>query len=877
MIERLGRSGHGRQRVLGSVRYVLFLVALSAGAAQAQSWLQPLQGFAPQQNALALRQHSEAEKPFTVAGECGAFMGQQDGSFEAWVFPVKILSHMQIEARVEGYSVPIDVNAHAAEIDVQPDHTTITFAHIAFTLRETFFATQCGPQPANASSTGVMALFQLDSVRPMTLTFSFKPEVQPMWPAPQYGQVSPEWIPLSEGAGGDIPHAAGWYMLHTDMPELSAAVAMPGTEPGILAPYQERPRYYPLQLILHYDPKSDSGKTYPLLLAAGRTSEAASKPSLAAVLEHMNTQATSLYTQTKEYYAHFFDTRTTVDTPDAAFNDYFRWAELSIDQLRVRHKDETGLVAGFYSSGDSARPGFGWFFGRDSLYTLFAIDGYGDFTLTRQELEFLIARQRADGKMPHEYAQTADSIDWAKSAYEYAAADSTPLFLMAMEDYVNASGDLAFLRAHWSAVEKAWEFERTHDSDGDGIYDNAQGTGWVESWPPGMPHQEIYLAALDQQASGAMARLSQHMGDNEIAQAAQARAASIAAKIPQEYAQPGGMYAFSFNGSKGLGKGVDTTATIYPAVAWWDGHYSLPKPDAMFERWASAEFSTDWGLRDLGNHEALYDPISYHQGSVWPLFTGWASVAEYRTGRTLSGYAHLMQTANLTTAQDIGAVTELLSGDFFVPFGRSTSHQLWSSAMVLIPAMRGLFGVTVDALSHTLTIDPDLPAQWDKATLHHIQLGTTSADLTYQRSGNAWVVRLTADGGATLKLASNVPGATLSARGQELRVPVPPVEVGMDYGADGALPLPGARTHEMKVLRQTYAAHTLTLELEAPGGSEQTLTLRINSSTKSAGAPTRSSGSARLTVDGGTLEQNKLHIPFPSGAGYTHHTVTLRW
>ena len=89
----------------------------------------------------------------------------------------------------------------------------------------------------------------------------------------------------------------------------------------------------------------------------------------------------------------------------------------------------------------------------------------------------------------------------------YAAADSTPLFLMAMADYVRASGDAAFLTAHRDAIEKAWAFETdpAHDTDHDGIYDNSQGTGWVESWPGGMPHQEIYLALLDQQASSAMA------------------------------------------------------------------------------------------------------------------------------------------------------------------------------------------------------------------------------------------------------------------------------------------------------------------------------------------------------------------------------------
>jgi len=829
-------------------------------SAHAQSWLAPLENFTPTHSALHLRQHAEPAKPFTVAGECGAFMGQQDGQFEAWLFPVKILSHMQIQAHVEDYNVPIDVNAYAAEIDVEPDHTTITYSHAAFTLRETFFATQCGPQDPAKSSTGAIAVFTLDSIRPMTLTFSFTPEVKPMWPAPQLGQADAEWIPLNPHAPNRLT-APGWYMLHTDWPGLSAAVAMPGTLPGILPPYQERPKFYPTQLILHYDPKTDHGKAYPLLMAAGRTRDAASSRSLEKALSEENAQALTLYQQTAEYYAHFFDTRMAVDTPDAAFNDDFRWAAISIDQLRIRHGNETGLVAGFYSSGDSSRPGFGWFFGRDSLYTLYAINSYGDFALSRTELEFLIARQRADGKMPHEYSQTAESVDWASTPYEYAAADSTPLFLMAMEDYVNASGDTAFLEKNWPAVQRAWEFERTHDTDGDGIYDNSQGTGWVESWIPKMPHQEIYLALLDQQASGAMARLSQRTQKPDVAKQADERAKMIAAKIPQVYPQQKGMYAFSYNGSEG----VDNTATIYPAVAWWDGHAALPQTDEMFARWASEEFSTDWGTRDVGNHEAIYDPISYHQGSVWPLFTGWTSVAEYRTGHMLSGYAHLMQTANLTTAQDLGAVTELLSGAFFAPLGRSTTHQLWSSAMVVIPAVRGLFGLSLDSAAHSITVDPRLPAQWDHATLHNLHMGDLLVDLRFERTADGWRVRAQSKDGKSVTLKSTVAGAKVLTSGA-LEIPAPAVEVGMDYGADAALPLPGARTAMLKVLRQEQGPHSLTLFLEAQGNSTQTLFLRQRA---------RRGG---LRVEGGTVSpEGKLEVHFPAGDGYMRQQVTLRW
>jgi glycogen debranching enzyme len=286
---------------------------------------------------------------------------------------------------------------------------------------------------------------------------------------------------------------------------------------------------------------------------------------------------------------------------------------------------------------------------------------------------------------------------------------------------VQASGDVAYLRTHRKVVEKAWAFETSHDSDNDGIYDNSQGTGWVESWPGGQPHQEIYLALLDQQASTAMAKLAAFLGDQATAGTAAARAAKVGSTIESEYFVPRtGEYAFSRNADGSL----DKTATIYPALAWWSaGGTGLAHADKSLRRWDSHDFSTDWGLRDVAETESFFDSMSYHQGSVWPLFTGWASLADYRTGRNLSGYAHLMQNADQTTTQDLGAVTELLSGAFFVPFGRSTSHQLWSSAMVITPAMRGLFGITVDAAAGKVDVQPQLPAEWGEAAVRRVHVG----------------------------------------------------------------------------------------------------------------------------------------------------------
>ena len=550
-----------------------------------------------------------------------------------------------------------------------------------------------------------------------------------------------------------------------------------------------------------------------------------------------------------------------VETPDKQFDEAFTWAEVSIDQLKVQttpsHK-ETALVAGFDGSGDSARPGFGWYFGRDSLWTLYAVNAYGDFQLTRDQLEFLLQRQSPQGQIIHEWSQTAGLVDWKSLPYEFASADATPLLLMAANDYFQISGDVAFLKMHWDSLEKAWEFESSHDSDGDGIYENTAGSGWVESWPPGMPHQEIYLAALDQQASTAFAKMAKATGNSQLAEEAEKRASHIAQQLEKEYFLPDAdFYAFSRNADGTL----DTSPTIYPAVAAWNGTFNLSRSSGMLNRWASQEFSTDWGTRDLSPSVSFYDPISYHQGTVWPLFTGWVSLSEYRNGRSLAGYAHLMQNADLTWAQDLGAVTELLSGEFFRWLGRSTSHQLWSSAMVVTPTVRGMFGLEWNASADELTVTPSLPAEWNRAKILGVPIAQWRVAVELRRNGSTLSVRLTGEGSKAIKLRSRAAGARIE--NGELRIPLPAAEVGIGHG----LPEAGAITSQMKILDQQESPHTLRLRLSAPANSNQTLFLRLNDP------------KIHLRTDGAEVfaDSSQLQIQFPPGAGYVEKVVTLSW
>ena len=794
-----------------------------------QSGLAPLTRFPMHRDPLTITRAAESEKPFTVAGPSGAIFGQQNGSFEAWLFPVKILSRFRMVAELQDYPVPIELAAQAAAIEVAPAMTTITYSHAAFTVRQYMFA------PRTEQDTGVIVLFEIESVRPLTLTLGFEPDMLRMWPAPNFGRPNAEWVEK----GG-----MSYYVLHTDDPAFSAAVAMPRARSGILAPYQERPQTHPMEFKLSFDPKKDSGLLFPLLvLLNGRPGD------YGARLAALNAAVPRLYAESEDYWAHFSDTRLTAETPDPQFDRALRWAEIAIEQGRVRFHHETGLVAGYYASGDSARPGFGWFFGRDSLWTSYAINSYGDFALTRNVLEFLIRRQREDGKIMHEFSQTADLVDWKATPYFYASADSTPLFVMAMEDYINASGDVDFLRSHWDAVRRAYAFTRAHDSDGDGIYENTEGTGWVESWPGGMPHQEIYLAALDRQSADAMSRLAGLMNDESVAAAARRQADAIGRAIEAEYYdRDERMYAFSRNPDGTL----DRTATIYPAVAWWTGEFALPNAAAMLDRWSSPEFSTDWGTRDISDRTAFYDPISYHQGSVWPLFTGWVSLAEYRAGRPLAGYQHLMQNADLTWAQDPGAVTELLSGEFFQPLGRSSSHQIWSSAMVLTPALRGLFGIEWDALHHTLRLNPRLPASWATARLKNVPLGKERVGLEFTRKGGELQVRANSKGTVALCLGQHCGSREVSA-------PLPPVEVEVPHG----LPLPGARTAQLKAISERSTDRSYEIDFLGPGSEAFDLPVRLNRS--------------GVRVTGGELIGDRLRLRLPAGMGYQKITVQFTW
>src|SRR5208337_3827043 len=242
-------------------------------------------------------------------------------------------------AEIEGYSVPIDVNQQAAEIEARPDRTIITYSHIGFTVRQIMFSPDEG-----TAGTGPIVLFEFDCLHPTDFTLRFTPELRWMWPERNEGVPGAEWV-----AGKSA--SDGYYVLHADYPDLAGAVTIPGARSGILAPYQERPQVHPVELKLHIDPVRDHGRLFPLLMAVGTTQAAATNAALGESLAKLNAGIATSYQAHAEGYRKLLANSTSIETPDKALNEAFQWAVVSIEQLRAKAQPtgETALVAGYYA------------------------------------------------------------------------------------------------------------------------------------------------------------------------------------------------------------------------------------------------------------------------------------------------------------------------------------------------------------------------------------------------------------------------------------------------------------------------------------------------------------------------------------------------
>ena len=709
----------------------------------AQSLPELVKKFTMRKSGPELERRTQVGSFFDVVGRRSAVFGYENRSLEAWVYPLKIIDDFNLSFRLEGYPLDIHGPDITVAINVRPEATTFTYSHAAFTVRQTIFAPIDEP--------GIIMLLDVESVLPMTITGSFRPKLRLMWPA------------------GLMTAYLGWdenahlYTLGEETNRFVGIIGSPLARDVSVMPYQEEPRDVPVRFVIDVAPDAAKSNFIPIVIAGSVEGRAKARASYDKLLA----SAESLYEENVNYYSRLLERTTTVETPDERLNTAFAWAKVGVDKgIATNPFLGTGLVAGFRTSGESERPGFAWFFGRDALWTALAITSYGDYAATRTALDFLKKFQRDDGKIPHEISQSAALIPWFKDyGYPWASADATPLYIIAHGDYWRTSGDLEFIKKNWDSIVKAYRFTAASDTDGNGLIENTNfGHGWVEGGALYPPHEEIYMQGLWIEALGCIAELADRLNESKLAVEARTAAERTRSATETTYwLTDRGHYAFATNRPQGTPREAEPGPnrerrqsrlneisktklidedTVLPAVPLWWHTLQDERAQSEIDHLGSGSMATDWGARIIANRSQLYDPLSYHYGSVWPLFTGWASMGAYRYGRPHIGYQALMANALLTYSGALGYVTELLSGDFNAAFGRSSHHQVWSEAMVVTPLIRGLLGIEASDGGNALTFAPQLPANWDRVSVANLRVGDRIGKLTLERTPGVQTVTL---------------------------------------------------------------------------------------------------------------------------------------
>jgi len=801
-----------------------------------------------------------------VVGTRAALFGNETGRLEAWVYPLKIFREFHLTFHVGGRALPAE--SLARTLTVRPESATILYAGDSFRVRETLFVPIREP--------GAVIVLDIETEQPLEVEAAFAPDFQLEWPA-AIGGAFVNWDEKQNA-----------FVFGEETRKFAALVGSPTAGEAHLAYQANYSSSDENSLRLGVTQKGKETKV--LLVAASVAGRAEAEKSY----QHLSASYPDLLRESAEFYRGYLGKTVTLDLPDDALQQSYDWARISTIQGLVNNPySGTGLVAGYRTSGTSQRPGFAWFFGRDSLWTSFALNAEGDYSTSRTAIDFISKYQREDGKIPHEISQSASLVPWFKDyPYPYVSADATPLFIIAMNDYVVQSGDIAFARDKWDNVWRAYQFLRS-TCDSQGFAQNAGvGHGWVEGGPLLPVKNEFYQAGLGVEALNALSNLARLIGKDDVSKTLATEFDRQKPALDQAYWSPEKkIYAFALK--------QDTQradeASVLAAVPMWFGLPEATHANEMITRLADADHETDWGMRIISSRSKFYDGSGYHFGSVWPLFTGWASVGEYRYHRALPAYSNLRANALLAGDGSLGHFTEVLSGDYYTSFATSSPHQIWSAAMVISPLLRGLFGLQTDVQIHQITLAPHVPADWTSFAIHNVHIGSVNADFEYRKtpgsivletkrtgSGDCWV-----EFAPSFTLRTKVVSVEMNGRPLPFKMQVNdndqhvfvrfPVEGGSttvvirvknDFGLaiSNQLPPLGSTSQGLRIVSESWNNARTQLTLDVSGATSRSYNLELWNP-------------AQITsVDGGVVtKQGKLRIQFAEGAGqgYVHQKVVV--
>jgi glycogen debranching enzyme len=462
----------------------------------------------------------------------------------------------------------------------------------------------------------------------------------------------------------------------------------------------------------------------------------------------------------------------------SAFRD--GWAGISASNsefasmIRRSSVDLTSIITDGTNGDAFIMAGVPWFatlFGRDSIITALSILPFHPEiakrtlrTLARLQGETVNeARDEQPGKIVHEMrsGEMAATGEVPFRRY-YGSVDSTPLFLWLYGRCVESTGDLNLANELWPNVERAIQWiERWGDRDGDGYVkyrrETPQGLanqGWKDSDDAIFHHDgalarpPIALAEVQGYVYAActgVASVAARLGHVQAANRLTMRAASLKRSFERDFwLEPEGMIALALDADGKPCRVMTSNGAHCLATGLIEGDHAA----TMCKRLLADDMYSGWGIRTLSGKEQRYNPMSYHNGSVWPHDNAMAALGLARAGdyagvvKVVEGLFDACEQLNTSSLPELFCGFRREAGLGPVPYPVACYPQAWSAASVFM-LLQAMLGMRVLGFERRVVFDTHLiPAWLDWLSIDGLKVGDGSVSFVLRRSPNGAAIEV---------------------------------------------------------------------------------------------------------------------------------------